>query len=66
MFTPNPTEEDNASVPESTYIVTAEEIAGSKVAAKLVVLSGCWSYMDRDYIDCGYQLPGAFLAAGRY
>ena len=66
MFTPNLMEEDSSAVPESSYIVTAEEIAGSKMATKLVVISGCWSYMDRDYVESGFQLPGAFIAAGLF
>ena len=64
VFTPNPTEDKSAPIPEHSYVVTAEEIAANKMTAKLVIISGCWSFNDRDYVDQGYLLPGAFIAAG--
>lgn len=65
MTTPNPTQKpENGPTPEHDYLVTAEEIAQTPLRAKLVVLSGGWSWFDRGYADEGFHLAGAFLAAG--
>ena len=48
-----------------SYVVTAEEIMSLQLVARLVVLSGGCAPADRGYIDEGYLLPSAFLAAGQ-
>ena len=65
MMSPNIDEVDEKGhLQEHAYIVTAKEISAVTMTAKLVVLSSCWSSLDTHYVDVGFTLPSALLAAG--
>ena len=65
IMSPNVDEVDErGNLREHAYVVTAKEIAAATMTAKLVILSSCWSLLDTDYVDIGFTLPSAFLAAG--
>ena len=65
MMSPNVDEVDEKGhLQEHAYVVTAKEISAVTMTAKLVILSSCWSSLDTHYVDIGFTLPSAFLAAG--
>ncbi|XP_069120674.1 tetratricopeptide repeat protein 28-like isoform X2 [Argopecten irradians] len=65
VFSPSPVQLEEGPPKESSYLVTVEDILDLKLSAQLVVLNVGYSpYRLKETINPGYELAGAFLAAG--
>ncbi|KAL3871452.1 hypothetical protein ACJMK2_039449 [Sinanodonta woodiana] len=63
-MTPNPVQVWDGTAPESSYLITSDEILGLHLIAQLVVLSVGHGPDRKTPLQAGYPLPSVFLSAG--
>ena len=66
MFAPNKPHLEGVLIKEDEYLLTRDEIVTLPLIAQLVVISGGWGTRQQMYVDVGYQMCSAFIAAGKF
>lgn len=65
VFAPSQVDSQEEIPSEDAFLVTVDDILGLKINAQLIVINTGFTPYRKGFVDTGYKLPSAFLAAGK-